>query len=188
MRIDITLGLDEIVRALQAATPLRVHFGGDDETRWVELEHPSEVTLVPDVGLRVVADGHIRYEIAGFKLPFAIRRAQLLLEPAIVRIEGGHERLEFKISVEQVDLENVPGVAERVLEKVVNDALAGLDLHWGFGRALDLAITIPPRFEPLDELIVRPGTSQVTITRGELRLSLGAEVGLTRSAERPTRG
>src|SRR5688572_15552050 len=99
MHIDITLGLDEIVRVLQEATPLRVHFGGDDETRWVELEHPSEVKLVPDRGLRVVADGHMRYEIAGIKLPFAIRRAQLLLEPEIVRIEGGHERLVFKISV-----------------------------------------------------------------------------------------
>jgi hypothetical protein len=188
MHIDITLGLDEIVRVLEEATPLRVHFGGDDETRWVELERPSAVTLVPDRGLRVVADGHIRYEIAGIKLPFAIRRAELLLEPVIVRIEGGHERLDFKISVEQVDLENVPGVAERVLEKVVNDALAGLDLHWGFGRTLDLALSIPERFEPLDELIVRSPSGKVTITPAELRLSLNADVKLTRSGERAVRG
>jgi hypothetical protein len=143
---------------------------------------------VPDRGLRVVADGHIRYEIAGIKLPFAIRRAQLLLEPKIVRIAGGHERLDFEISVEQVDLENVPGVAERVLEKVVNDALAGLDLHWGFGRTLDLALTIPQRFEPLDELIVRAPSGKVTITPAELKLTLQAEVGLTRSGERAVRG
>ncbi len=188
MRIEITLGLDEIVRALEQATPLRIHFGDDDETRWVELERPSQVSLVPDRGLRIVADGRLRYELAGVKLPFAIRRAQLLLEPVIARIAGGHERLDFKISVEHVDLEHVPDVAERVLERVVNDALAALDLHWGFGRALDLTIGIPARFEPLDELLVKPAASQVTVTSSELRLSLNAGIDLTRSRERAVRG
>ncbi|MET0411464.1 MAG: hypothetical protein ABW217_09205, partial [Polyangiaceae bacterium] len=79
-------------------------------------------------------------------------------------------------------------VAERVLETVVNDALAGLDLHWSFGRTLDIAISIPARFEPLDELTVRSPSGQVTITPAELRLSLNADVGLTRSGERPVRG
>jgi hypothetical protein len=187
MRIDIALSLDEIVRLLQEAAPLRVHLGEKDEARWVEFERPSEVSLVPDVGLRVVTDGQIRYEVATIKLPFAIRRVQLLLEPEIVSITGGHERLDFKIKVEEVDLENVPGMAERVLETVVNDALMRLDLSWHFGQALERSLSVPERFEPLDELLLRPSTGHVTITPGELKVTLGAEPTLSRNRARPIR-
>jgi hypothetical protein len=188
MRIDVSLGLDEIVRLLQEATPLRVHLGDDDETRWVELERPREVTLVPGKGLRVVADGHLRYELVGLELPFAIRRVQLLLEPSVVRVPGGHERLDFKIAVEQVDLEHVPGIAERALETVVNDALTRLNLSWHFGHTLERSLALPERFEPLEELLLRAATGQIAITAGELKLSLSTELGLTRSKERPSRG
>jgi hypothetical protein len=187
MRIDITLGLDEIVRVLKEATPLRVHFGDAGQARWVELEHPSEVMLVPDLGLRVVVSGHVRYELAGIELPFAIRRAQLLLEPVVVAVLGGHERLDFKIRVEQVDLEHVPGIAERALESVVNELLARLDLSWHFGRTLELAVSLPALAEPLDELLVRAPSGQVAITHQELKLTLSALVSLSRSAERPVR-
>jgi hypothetical protein len=187
MRIDITLGLDEIVRLLGEATPLRVHLGDKDEARWVELERPNEVSLVPGKGLRVVTEGQIRYEVVGVKLPFAIRRAELLLAPEVVRTTGGHERLDFKISVEQVDLENVPGLAERALETVVNNALTRLELSWHFGRALDKAVSVPERFEPLDELLLRAPTGQVTITPGELKFTLSSELSLARSRPRPIR-
>lgn len=187
MRIDIALSLDEIVRLLGEATPLRVHLGEKDETRWVELERPSEVSLVPNLGLRIVAEGQLRYGVAGIKLPFAIRRAQLLLEPEVVSIAGGHERLDFKISVEQVDLEHVPGLAERVLESVVNDALTRLNLSWHFGRALELTFSLPERFEPLDELLLRPPAGRVTITPTELQFSMSAIPTLSRGRPRPIR-
>jgi hypothetical protein len=189
MLIDFTLTLDEISALLREATPLRIHLTEKDEDRrWVELEPPTEVTLVPHVGLRAVSSGHIRYELAGIQLPVSIRRIELLLEPEIVPPGVGPQRLDFKLRVEAADLELIPGLAERVLINAVNEALAParLGMSVPFARLLQRRITLPERFEPLEQLLLGGALAAVQVTELELRLQLQLTLGFTRSKERPT--
>jgi hypothetical protein len=188
MDIDVVLGIKDIVGLLREATPLRIHLiDRDEDRRWVELEQPSEISLVPNLGIRVVSSGRIRYEIAGIQLPFVIRRLQLLLQPAVVPAGGTHERLDFKLGVEQADLENVPALADRMLVSAVNDALSPerLGTFWSFGRMLERALHLPERFEPLHQFLLQDPAGQVTITDTEVRLRLRLGLACSRSKARP---
>jgi hypothetical protein len=191
MDIDIVLSAEEIIALLREATPVRIHLTDKDEdTRWVELEVPTEVTLVPDVGIRIVSSGRIRYELAGIQLPFSIRRVQLLFLPQVVSVAGEPERLDFKLSLEAADLENIPGVAERMLMTAVNELLAPerLGTVWNFGRMLDRSFVMPERYEPLNQLMLRAPLGRVTITAEELRVRLQIGLGFSRNAPRPSDG
>jgi hypothetical protein len=187
MDIDVVLGIKDIVGLLREATPLRIHLTDrDEDRRWVELEQPTEISLLPNLGIRVVSSGRIRYEIAGIQLPFVIRRLQVLLQPVVVAA-GTHERLDFKLGVEQADLENVPALADRVLVSAVNDALSPerLGTFWNFGRLLERALHLPERFEPLHQFLLQAPAGQVTITDTEVRLRLRLGLACSRSKARP---
>ena len=189
MDIDLVLSAEQIVALLREATPVRIHLTEKDEdTRWVELERPTEVTLVPDVGIRIVSSGRIRYELAGIALPFSIRRVQLLFEPKLVSVAGEPERIDFKLSLEAADLENIPGVAERMLMTAVNELLAPerLGTVWNFGRMLDKSLVMPERYEPLNQFLLRAPLGRVIITATELRVRLEIGLGFSRSTPRPS--
>jgi hypothetical protein len=191
MDIDVVLSAEQIVALLSEATPVRIHLTErDEDTRWVELERPTEVTLVPEVGIRIVSSGRIRYELAGIQLPFSIRRVQLLFAPKVVSVAGEPERLDFELSLEEADLENIPGVAERMLITAVNELLAPerLGTVWNFGRMLDKSITMPERYEPLNQFLLRAPAGRVTITATELRVRMQIGLGLSRNAARPSAG
>jgi hypothetical protein len=191
MDIDLVLSAEQIVALLSEATPVRIHLTErDEDTRWVELERPTEVTLVPGVGVRIVSSGRIRYELAGIQLPFSIRRVQLLFAPKVVSVAGEPERLHFELSLEAADLENIPGVAERMLMTAVNELLAPerLGTVWNFGRMLDKSLVMPERYEPLNQFWLRSPAGRVTITATELRLHLKIGVGFSRHTARPSEG
>jgi hypothetical protein len=188
MDIDVVLSTEEIAALLKEATPVRIHLTErDEDRRWVELERPTEVSLVPNLGVRIVSSGRIRYELAGIKLPFSIRRLQLLCEPRVVSGAGGQERLDFKLSVEQADLENVPSLADRALVTAVNDALAParLGMFWNFGRMLYKSLRMPERYEPLNQFNVRAPAGQVIVGATELRFRLQLGLGFSRNRARP---
>lgn len=188
MQIDVVLSAEQIIALLREATPVRIHLTEKDEdARWVELEPPTQVTLVPDLGVRIVSSGRIRYELAGIQLPFSIRRVQLLFEPKLVPVAGQPERIDFKLSLEEADLENIPGVAERMLVTAVNELLAPerLGTVWNFGRMLDKSLLLPERYEPLNQFLLRAPTGRVTITAQELRVQLQIGLGVSRNRARP---
>jgi hypothetical protein len=189
MLIDFSFTLDEIAALLHEATPLRIHLTEKDEDRrWVELERPTEVTLVPGVGLRAVSSGRIRYGFAGIQLPCTIRRIQLLLEPSIVGPSAEHQRVDFALKVEAADLEYIPELGERVLIDAVNEALAParLGMSVPFARLLQQRLSLPERFEPLERLLLGAAVGQVHVTAQELRFQLQLGLGLARSKARPS--
>jgi hypothetical protein len=189
MHIDVVLTAEELGQILRAAAPLRIHLTETDEDRrWVEVEQPTEVSLVANLGLRMVSSGRIRYELAGFRPMFSIRRLQLLCVPQVVSVSATHERLDFQLILEEADVVNVPGFADRALVNAVNEALTPgrLGLSWDFGRALQRAIGMPARFEPLDQLLLGPPAGRVTIGEDALRFSVALPFTFARSKPRPT--
>jgi hypothetical protein len=188
MEVDVTISLGEIKRALDEVAPIRIHLTErDEDRRFVELERPREVSMVPGEGVRIVTDGRVRHELAGVGLPFEVRRVQILFLPRVVQGHHGH-RLDFGFRVEEGDLENIPGLVENVVIAKVNPLLeAGrLGAYWEIGKTLAISVAMPERFEPLDRLLIGARAATLSITSDSLilRLSLGLEV--TRSAPRPS--
>ena len=173
---------------LAEVAPLRIHLTpGDEDRRFVELEPPSEVLFVAGQGVRIVTHGRLRQELAGLGLPFDIRRVQVLFVPELVNGHHG-QRLDFRFRVEQVDLENVPGLVESVVIPKVNQALEpeALNLYWEVAQALTRSVPLPERLEPLDRLMTNLRSAQITITHDAVLLRLKTDLTISRTRARPT--
>jgi hypothetical protein len=190
VELDVILRHHEVRDLLAQVAPLRIHLtDGDEDRRWVELEPPSEVSFSPGEGIRIVTHGRLRHELAGVGLPFGIRRVQILFSPEIVAGHHG-QRLDFRLRVEQADLENVPGLVEAVVIAKVNQALEPerLGMYWELTQTLELSVSLPERFEPLDRFLSGARTAQVTVTHDSLILRLSLELGMSRTRARPIDG
>jgi hypothetical protein len=188
MDIDVTLRQEEFATLLAEAAPLRIHLGhADEDRRFVDLEHPSKVTFVAGEGVRIITRGRVRHELAGIGLPFEVRHVQVLFTPEVVIGHHG-QRLDFRLHVEEADLENVPGLVETVVMSKVNQALEpeALRLYWELAQTLTLSIAIPERFEPLDRLLTTARSAQLNVTNESVILRLSLGLSLTRSPGRPT--
>jgi hypothetical protein len=190
MEIDISLRHSEVAALLAEAAPLRIHLTkGDEDRRFVELEPPSEVSFVAGQGVRLITRGRVRHELAGVGLPFDIRRVQLMFAPEVVLGHHG-QRLDFRLRVEEVDLENVPGLVEAVVISKVNQALEpeALRMYWELAQTLTLSIPLPERFEPLDRFLTTARSAQATVTHDALLLRLSLGLSLSRTQARPSDG
>jgi hypothetical protein len=190
MELDVTLRHDEVVELLAQFAPVRIHLTeGDEDRRWVELEPPSQVSFAPGEGIRIVTRGRLRHELAGVGLPFDIRRLQILFAPEVVPGHHG-QRLDFRLRIEQADLENVPGVVEAVIIAKVNQVLdpEHLGMYWELAQSLALRVSMPERFEPLDSFLTTARSAYVTVTHDSLILRLSLGLGMSRTRARPIDG
>lgn len=188
MEMDVTLRQEEFAALLTEAAPLRIHLGdADEDRRFVDLEPPSEVIFVAGQGVRIITRGRVRHELAGIGLPFEVRRVQVMFAPEVVIGHHG-QRLDFRLRLEEADLENVPGLVEAVVMSKVNQALEpeAVRLYWELAQTLTLSIPIPERFEPLDRLLTTARSAQLTVTSESVILRLSLGLSLTRSRGRPT--
>jgi hypothetical protein len=188
--LDVTLRQDEIRALLAQVAPLRIHLtAGDEDRRWVELELPTQVIFAPGEGIRIVTRGRLRHEVAGFGLPLDIRHVQVLFAPEIVRGHHG-QRLDFRLRVEQADLENLPGLVESVVIAKVNQALEPerISMYWELAQTLAISVSLPERFEPLDRFSSAARSAQVTVTHDSLILRLSIDLGMSRTRARPVNG
>jgi hypothetical protein len=189
MHIDVTLSRQSIEELIRDFAPVRIHLTPTDEDRrWVELDEPSSVEMVPGRGARVVCSGRVRYTLAGIKLPLNIRRIVVLLVPEVLRPSPGSQTLGFGVLIEEADFELVPGLVDRAIVDKVNEALKPTEstLVWDFGKTLTKSFVLPERLEPLDrfELAVRDGS--LVVDENGLRLSAILTMKVTRRAERPS--
>jgi hypothetical protein len=187
MDIDVVLTIESVKRLLREFTPVRIHLTEKDEdSRWVELDTPSDISLVPGRGIRIVTSGRVRYALAGLSVPASIRQLAVVLEPRVVTA-GAQRRLDFRLQIDDADLELVPGVIDRAIVHKLNDALTPQATHmsWNFGRDLAKAVHLPERLEPLDQLLIQAEGGEVMVTSSELRIRLHLAVALSRTKPLP---
>ena len=188
MHIEAVLTRADVTRLIGELTPIRIHMTPTDEDRrWVELDEPERVDLVPGRGVRVVSSGRVRYAVGGLKVPLTIREVQAMLAPRVVSDGDGEVRLAFEIDLEKSDLVMVPDLIDTAIMNQVNDALTprATNMVWAFSKTLTRSFALPERLEPLDrfELAVRGGEVEVDAEALRFRIQLDASV--SRSKPRP---
>lgn len=189
MQLRVELSLVELTTLLRELTPIRIHMTPTDEDRrWLELESPTSVVLVPGKGIRVVTQGKLRYEVAGIKVPATIKHLQLLLSPQVVQADDFAHRLAFEITIEEGDLALIPSVIDNALVNAVNVALTPRDTHmvWDFGEALTKTLKLPERLEPLDSLALKVTAGSTCVDERCLSFEVEMDLSLSRTKPRPT--
>lgn len=189
MDLEVRLTRDFLNGLLHQFAPIRLHLTpADEDRRWVELEQPDVVELVPEIGLRIQSNGRLRYKMAGISVPLTIRRIELLLAPKVLTPAPDDFRLAFELRIENADLELVPGLVDQALSGRINELLRAevTPLVWDFGKTFNKTVRMPERLEPLSHLLLHARGGQIRVDRGVVSLRIALAASLSRSKERPT--
>ena len=189
MQLTLGIGHVELEKLFDELTPIRIHMTPTDEDRrWLELERPESIALVPDRGVRIVTRGRLRYAVGGLKIPATIDRLQLLLTPKVVQADSFAHRLAFELTIEDGDLAHVPGLLAQAFVGVVNEALTprATKMVWSFGQALTKSAILPERLEPLDRFSVEVTGGTVAVSADRVTFTVDLTAGVSRKKPRPT--
>lgn len=180
MWIEAIITRDDFVQVLGELLPVKIHLDVDEETdRWLFLHKATEVTLVPDEGLRVVCSAELRWSIAGMSPNVQLDELGLLLRPQVVEKNKGHV-LELNIEIEEADIRGIPALIDSTIVKAVNSALSRKKLVWDFTDTLTRSVGVGETFEPIDALKIGVAWGQRRISAEAVVLVVSFQLGFVR--------
>lgn len=182
MWLEAVVLQEDLSTLVAELTPLTIRLGDDGR---LLLSEPSDVSLVEDVGLRVVCKAQLHWSILGLSVPVTLHSLTLLLKPAIARRDD-HWALVFSLEIEHADLAGVPDVIDARVTELVNHELAAkrVELSWGYSRTLSHVFDLPSTLEPPEQLDVTAGRAQVKATRNALALAIEMQTHVLREGSR----
>ncbi len=189
--LRLTLSEDDLFAIVKQATPMRIHLSGPDgPERWVELEKPRGLTLVPDVGARVTASGKFHFS-AGVPIQDYINEIRVTLRPEIDTDETGSPSLALHLDLDEADLATIPGLLDRGVTKLVDRALEAkaTRLMIPFGDLLATRGALSPRIQPLSEARLSVARGSMTVTDDKMIFAVDLDLELTthgRMGEHPS--
>ncbi len=154
MWIEAIVTKEDFVEVLKQILPVKIHFDDDDKTdRWLHLDCPTDVELVPEKGLRIACPAEIMWSISVVEIPIKLHTLQVLLRPEIVKKQRG-DVLVFNLELEEADVAGLPSMIDHTIMKAVNAALARKELAWDFTKTLTNTVNMPKLLDPIDSLTI----------------------------------
>lgn len=190
MLVETKVRFDTLERLLVELAPLRIHMAPKEEnSRWLELEEPTEFQPIPGRGLRIATHGRARFEIGGIPLQFRIKRIQIVLEP-VIRVRGGRPELAFGIDIEDGDLGGIPSLLETMVLKRVNKALTpkASKMVWKFGESLTRSFALPDRMEPEQRFGMKVDRGEIEVTAEDFTYRMYVDPRILRDGPLPEIG
>lgn len=183
MRLEAHLTTADLQHAFFQLTPVTVSLDPDSPHRRLSIKPPSEVELIEGLGLRVVTEVQLQWDLIGVRVPVTLRRVAIVLTPRI-ESQAGEEVLAFALRIEEADLSAIPAFLREVLVARVNDALTRPEarIAWRFMDTLDFHFDLPPAVRPRFHARLFARAGEVEVTDGAVRLAI--EWGVSADADR----
>jgi hypothetical protein len=154
MWIEAIITKEDFTEVLKELLPVKIHFDDDPKTdRWLYLDCPTDIELVPEEGLRIACPAEIMWSVSVVDIPIKLHTLQVLVRPEIVKKSRG-DILVFNLHLEEADIKGLPSVIDHTIMKAVNEALARKELAWDFTKTLNNTIKMPKLLDPIDSLTI----------------------------------
>jgi len=155
MWIEAIITKEDLVEALRQLLPVKIHFDDDPKTdRWLYLDRPTDIELVPEQGVRVACPAEIMWSVSVVDIPIKLHTLQVLLRPEIITKQRG-DILNFNLHLEEADIKGLPSVIDHTIMKAVNEALERKELAWDFTKTLNNTVKMPKLLDPIDSLTIK---------------------------------
>lgn len=151
----------------------------DEPERSLLLHTASQVTLVPDEGVRVTCPAELTWSIAGVSPTMKIDALQVMIRPRVVEKNKGHV-LEFGMEVEEADFHVLPGFIDDTIAKAVNAALATKKPDWNFTKTLTRTVGLGKMFDPVESLKIEVQWGKTKMGGEALGLVVSFKLGFVR--------
>ncbi len=184
MWLEAILSRGDLTALVKKFTPVTIRLGEDGS---IYLSEPSDVILVPDVGVRVVCRANLTWPFLGIRVPIALHSLTVLMRPEIVKGHGLDE-LAFKMELEHADIAGVPAMIDNHITERVNKELAekNAPLIWKFSETLSHAFPLPALLEPLEAFDLRVAWGKVKVTPDALVFAVSFHSTVTRHSAAST--
>jgi hypothetical protein len=183
MWIEAIVSAEELRQTLSRFAPVTIRLG--DEGGELALDSPSQVTLLPDKGARVVCRARLVWPLLGVHVPIAMKSLVVLLCPLIeAQPEGGE--LVFKLEIEHADFALIPTFIDDRLTTRINTELAKkrIELSWRYAETLDHVFRMPDALDGVDALGLVVTGAVVKVTKEAVGLAVSLRSDVRRSDER----
>jgi hypothetical protein len=180
MFVETLLTRAELEALLSEALPLRVNLG-DGDAHWLALTSLSDVSLVPELGLRAECKARLHWPLLGVDAPVFLHSLRAVMTPEIVGGKSG-DALAFRLAIEHADFAAIPDRLDRKLTDAINAKLAEKSdwLVWDLSRTLRLHVPLPPALEPRETLETRAAWGKIRVTREALILAVSIHGAIVR--------
>ncbi len=184
MRIEVTLGENDLRPFLDQITPMRIALGGE---RCLYVGKPQSIVFIPGEGVRVVARARIRWEILSVGFPIVIPQVSLTLRPKVVRV-GTRDSISFSLHVDNADFRSVPSLVDRGIVFRINKYLeSGTGLLWDMHDALQFSFKLPENLAPASSIGLTPARARVRVRKNAIVLSTELHARVQRQGGIPQR-
>ena len=172
MWVEAILMKEDLSKLIGQFLPVTIRLGDTDDGE-LALHDPSDVSLVADVGLRVVCKAKVHWPVLGIDVPVTLHSLTVVLRPEAMRGEHG-DAIVFKIEIEHADLAGVPSIIDDRITEFVNKELAAkhVALTWDVADTLATAFELPDTLQPLDALRLGVGGVRVKVTEDALGIAV----------------
>ncbi len=180
--IEAVVGKEDLARVAKQLSPLEIRLGDAGGT--LRLEDPSEISLIPTVGLHLRCTAHLHWPVLGMKIPVTIKPLLLRVLPEIDKREKG-DALVFKIQIEHADVAAVPTIIDREITNLINRELVkkNIDLSWSFADMLSHDFDLSKALPPIQTLGLKVVGGTVRVKEDSLVLAVSFATSVTRTHE-----
>jgi hypothetical protein len=183
MRLEATITQQDLTRMMAEVLPVKIHLHHEGEEpktdRWLFLHPATQLTLVPEEGLRVTCSAELSWTLAGVGGSVKIDELRVLVRPQVVERHKG-DVLEFQLEVEEANFRMLPNFIDNGIVKALNAVLATKKLPWTFADTLSRVVGLGNMFEPVEALRIKVLRGRERIDVKGLTFAIDFELGFVR--------
>ncbi len=187
MWIEARVGLEDLIRVASQLAPLEIKLGDGGGT--LRLEDPSEITLIPTVGLHLKCTAHLHWPVLGVKIPVTIKPLVVRVLPEIDKRDKG-EALVFKLQIEHADVAAMPTLIDNEITALINRELIKkkVDFAWSFADMLSYDFDFSKILPPVETFGLKVIAGSLRVTEEALLLAISFETHVVRDDKPATEG
>jgi len=170
MWIEAILLQEELSTLVGQFAPVTIGLGGDGELR---IHDPGEITVVPDLGVRMVCKATLRWTVLGFEVPVTLESLAVLLRPRIAK-RGDVDVLVFQLEIEHANIVGLPQGIDKRITDLVNRELEAkhVELSWDYAATLNHQFALPDILQPVERIRFTVGGARVKASGDSLALAI----------------
>lgn len=170
MWVEAILQGQDLSQLAAQLLPVTIHL----DEGMLSLSEPREVTLLPDVGLRIACAARIHWPVLGIEVPLALHALRFVLRPEIAKGPNATATLVFKLEIEHMDLAGIPTCIDNRITALVNAALVAkhTEMAWNFVKTLSHVFSLPASLQPVEALDLGVSDARVKVTEQAMGLAI----------------
>jgi hypothetical protein len=191
MWLEAIISQEDLVQVMGEFLPVKIHLdqeGKEEDAgkkslepeRSLLLRAATQVSLVPDEGVRVICPAELTWSIAGMSPMMKLDELSVMIRPRVVEKNKGSV-LEFALEVEEANFHALPAFLDNTIVKAVNAALATKKPAWDFTQTLTRTVGLGSMFDPVEALKIKVAWGKTKIGADVLGLVLSFKLGFVRT-------